>query len=361
MRIEIVEFVKKRAMGFCALTLWITFIVFARAIEWLGVYVHAIQLTLLSFSAIGLFLAPDFKNKNWREVIIITVPILLLIPPILTVVNAPLSDKLTVEDGLVEWASAILLFVGFMIMARLSFNLYKKYKFQTITIFALICTVAFFIMGMEEVSWMQRIFEIKTPAALAEVNMQKELNFHNLQSYLFNAIYVTGGFVLLTLLPFWYKFMQSILNKMRHLKQLEVFMPSAWFIIPFAAIAGYMTPLTEIAGRVKISLRGFGDMGYWPIYLMIFIFTFIILINYLWSQKIKNANMAVLIGGVISLISLVVAGVVFSLLPNQDIRPNLALEYREFFIALGIAVYSVDVLQRYNQNTRRKKRIISKA
>ena len=33
---------------------------------------------------------------------------------------------------------------------------------------------------MEEISWGQRIFDIDTPEALKEVNVQKEINIHNL-------------------------------------------------------------------------------------------------------------------------------------------------------------------------------------
>jgi hypothetical protein len=38
----------------------------------------------------------------------------------------------------------------------------------------------FFFLGMEEISWGQRVFKIQTPAALSAVNEQNELNLHNI-------------------------------------------------------------------------------------------------------------------------------------------------------------------------------------
>ena len=41
----------------------------------------------------------------------------------------------------------------------------------------------FFLGFAEEISWGQRIFHIQTPEALAEINMQDEINIHNLNIF----------------------------------------------------------------------------------------------------------------------------------------------------------------------------------
>lgn len=45
----------------------------------------------------------------------------------------------------------------------------------------ILLALCFFIMAMEEVSWLQRILEIKTPGELVIINNQDELNFHNIK------------------------------------------------------------------------------------------------------------------------------------------------------------------------------------
>jgi len=47
--------------------------------------------------------------------------------------------------------------------------------------------ISFIFLGMEEISWGQRIFNIETPEILKNMNDQEELNFHNI----FNSSYPT--------------------------------------------------------------------------------------------------------------------------------------------------------------------------
>lgn len=79
------------------------------------------------------------------------------------------------EDGAVENLTALC-----FLAAGIAF-LYpmRKSDFRPICTFGLgaMCIGA----AGEEISWGQRIFGIKTPEALREVNVQHELNFHNLQ------------------------------------------------------------------------------------------------------------------------------------------------------------------------------------
>ena len=60
---------------------------------------------------------------------------------------------------------------------------------------------AFFVLGMEEISWMQRIFGFGTPERLAELNWQAEFNFHNMQTDLSELVYYAGAGLFLSVLP----------------------------------------------------------------------------------------------------------------------------------------------------------------
>jgi hypothetical protein len=83
-------------------------------------------------------------------------------------------DFLCREDGIVENSQAIFYFLSASIM----FSVFRrtKYKNKWYFIFFL---MFFFVFG-EEISWGQRIFGIKTPTMLTVVNVQKEINIHNL-------------------------------------------------------------------------------------------------------------------------------------------------------------------------------------
>jgi len=85
------------------------------------------------------------------------------------------SEHLFSEDGLIEYISVLFWLIGFLICLRYLFRKKKKYRLIT-TVFCLICL---FSLG-EEISWGQRILDIKTPEYIAKHSRQSEINFHNL-------------------------------------------------------------------------------------------------------------------------------------------------------------------------------------
>ena len=85
------------------------------------------------------------------------------------------------EDGLFEYLTTVffLMASGFFIMALIKKNGgITNYTKLFIFGLALFC----FVVGMEEISWGQRIFGIETPEALKEINFQEETTVHNLVS-----------------------------------------------------------------------------------------------------------------------------------------------------------------------------------
>lgn len=82
------------------------------------------------------------------------------------------------EDGLFEYLTAIF-FIAASILFLLSLS--KKHTWfinSYISILGLLC----FFVGMEEISWGQRIFGMQTPERLKEINYQDEITLHNLIS-----------------------------------------------------------------------------------------------------------------------------------------------------------------------------------
>lgn len=82
--------------------------------------------------------------------------------------------RLCHEDGPVEWYQA--LFVAAASVLFVQGAMQRKLKNVWYWGYALM----FFLNAGEEVSWGQRIFGITTPAKLKSVNVQQELNFHNI-------------------------------------------------------------------------------------------------------------------------------------------------------------------------------------
>lgn len=91
-------------------------------------------------------------------------------------VNQKLS--LTVEDGPYEVTGAIF----FLLASILFFTTFFKSKTNK-NIFFLLLGLLFLFAFFEEISWGQRVFNLSTPQYMQEINMQKELNIHNLKIF----------------------------------------------------------------------------------------------------------------------------------------------------------------------------------
>ena len=91
--------------------------------------------------------------------------------------------KLTNEDGIFENLGAIYFLVCSLLFGFAIFYSRQKKtgKFLKKNIFYLLLGIVFFVAFMEEISWGQRVLDLKTPENLAELNVQKEINIHNLK------------------------------------------------------------------------------------------------------------------------------------------------------------------------------------
>jgi hypothetical protein len=84
---------------------------------------------------------------------------------------------MAMEDGVIENLSALFWLLGFALCLQYLFRGGRR-RFVMI----LFCAVCFVCLG-EEISWGQRIFQLKTPDILLDLNMQKELNIHNFRAF----------------------------------------------------------------------------------------------------------------------------------------------------------------------------------
>lgn len=89
-------------------------------------------------------------------------------------------SNLVVEDGFFEYLTAIFFFIS----SILFFLAYLSKKNN----FLLLISIAMFIGAGEEISWGQRIIGFSTPEGIAEINVQDEFNFHNINFNLVNGV-----------------------------------------------------------------------------------------------------------------------------------------------------------------------------
>jgi hypothetical protein len=111
----------------------------------------------------------------------------------------------TGEDGIVEWVGAAFLLAAAVLMFLLFRHARASGVARLKTLSFLALALLFFVAAGEELSWGQRLLGVETPAALKEVNTQKEINIHNLyggsggqnlSSRGFQAFWITWGILI---------------------------------------------------------------------------------------------------------------------------------------------------------------------
>ncbi|MGH6865794.1 MAG: hypothetical protein ACREDO_06440 [Methyloceanibacter sp.] len=126
-----------------------------------------------------------------------------LISALLLLCNPPLFHWLAVEDSVVEWTSALLLFSGSIVLLLAATGLaMQPHGRRRGHVPASIFSLLLLVIAMEEISWFQRLFAIPTPDLLADLNMQGEMNLHNLSTSEVKNAYYLGAFSFLVLMPF---------------------------------------------------------------------------------------------------------------------------------------------------------------
>ena len=80
------------------------------------------------------------------------------------------------EGGIVEWATFLLV----LISAYILFSCARNMSSSLFRVIYYVLSGLSFVIGMEEMSWGQMIFNWKTPSQLALINDQGETNLHNI-------------------------------------------------------------------------------------------------------------------------------------------------------------------------------------
>lgn len=123
--------------------------------------------------------------------LIITILFLLCSYSVFVFLSDQKISSLASEDGLYESIGAIFFLVAsvFFLISYMKdkkgndfsvFSLRVQFKKN---IFFVLLALMFFLGFGEEISWGQRIFDIQTPEAMKEINVQDEINIHNINIF----------------------------------------------------------------------------------------------------------------------------------------------------------------------------------
>jgi len=103
------------------------------------------------------------------------------------------------EDGLIESSQAILLVLASIWSVRVMLGV--RGMPSRVVMHGLLA-VLFFLMFGEEISWGQRILGLETPDALKGLNVQNEINLHNMFGYFFDHLFILMFFLWGCVVPF---------------------------------------------------------------------------------------------------------------------------------------------------------------
>lgn len=111
------------------------------------------------------------------------------------------------EDGILEQATALLFLAASVMSIIVAWSLFRKPRLPDPTnlrraVWHLLIGLFFFLCFGEEISWGQRILGFETPEGIKKINVQDEMNLHNLMGYFADHLFVLGMLVYGSVLPF---------------------------------------------------------------------------------------------------------------------------------------------------------------
>lgn len=204
---------------------------------------HLMTLYLSATTLVSDFLIPNNKLGLWEKT---TLPFLILMLMLaFSQRYQPLYQRWATEDSLFEYATAVLYVVLAMIGAANLRLWYAKRPPMNVTnalfvISHLLLILGGLLIGGEEISWGQRIFDIATPEHLVAQNTQGELNLHNNRA-IFGYVYYAYFWLAVYGCVAWA--IVKLINKTK--------LPAAWqkliaYWAPAPELFGYFLPMAVL-------------------------------------------------------------------------------------------------------------------
>ena len=251
------------------------------------------------------------ENQQRTVMLVLAIAVVVLL---IFMIDSELFSRLSYEDDIVEWSSVLFLFAASLI------GLYHGCKYRHSILIKstfFIFSFCLFVVGMEEVSWFQRVFEIDTPELFDE-NIQGELNFHNFYTDIIENIYYTGAFFFLVFLPFLRLFSSFVYTN----SYLNLFIPRIYISVLGSVACAYNYDMWNIA-----------------LTQIVFFCSIILLVFYMRYCQSKSGKLTVFL----TLIVCVESQFLFLYFGDSFAREWDVTEYKEFFIPLTFFIYFLGI------------------
>lgn len=164
-----------------------------------------------------------------------------LVSIVLVVADPGLLSRLVREDHIVEWASAGLAFAAAAAFAVAARRL--RLDAVAAALAALTLAGGCLLLGLEEISWFQRVLDIESPDFMLNRNGQQETNLHNLATSFTGNLYYVAACLYLVLIPV------ALGDRLLppRLAWVQVVLPSRLVFFGSATAAGYVYAMWNIA------------------------------------------------------------------------------------------------------------------
>jgi len=256
----------------------------------------------------------DVFSLRTQKQILVGIVLLGVFFPCLFLRSPPLFNSLVLEDNFVESCSALFYFLSAAVLIFGYRQLKPKFSFRAGT---LVLLFAALVIGLEEVSWFQRVLDIDTPQSF-EMNAQNELNFHNFFTNVSELIYYFGAFLFFILLPFCFDQNSSYRNN----EVISFFVPSRFLMFVSAIAVAY-------------------NYGMWSVLFMqmAFFITLFILLGYYFADEAVNFKAILRPLFFLCLLT----QICFLLQGDHLVRTWDVTEVKEFFIPLSFFIYVLEL------------------
>ena len=201
---------------------------------------------------------PDWLKKYGRRLAWIAPIWLLFIHQWTQLLPFDLSVFFTIEDGPVETIQnlIILTIVALCLSESWSANAIKNTR--RFYLFLLV-SVIFLFIGMEEISWGQRILNTQTPDKLSAVNVQNETNFHNIG--ILNQLQIVV-YILLSGAVFCIPVLQKF--KLLKIKAWSPPLISGWYMtLPLIVFVHFLLTSSYFIHSEVIEILFYGGLLFW--------------------------------------------------------------------------------------------------
>lgn len=229
------------------------------------------------------------------------------------------------EDSAIEWLSALLVLIAgglFAIEAigrarELEGDWLERLQFAIASGFALL----FFLIGMEEISWMQRVAGFHTPGEIEQINWQGEFNLHNIHTDLSETVYYTGAGIFLLLAPL---LRDTVRAAVGVIDALLAFAPAR-------SVAAISAPT---------AMFNYGHWNLIPVQVTAFV-ALLVMLAYAQAARRRGDRGETWLFGFLAA-GIVLGQAIFLALGQRMLEIPNATEFKELFISIGIGWYAIE-------------------